>query len=442
MNNSSYLDPNESLLNASGLLDQPQPSLATGNFKSSGWDPFGANGDASVIVSTAIKRSSDLKKKKRGDKKNKAIALAERGYKRHMAQLEADKKRDRNLRMARHVYRRMESRERLMTRQRERLSLQQYCSQPLLYIMDPAVELKVTKPISIGQALESRSGSYSQRNNARRVHPATLDTMRKADLRAANEILSRFVSDEEHDKLEKARRRYKKSLKRGELSMKAQRTRELEERLGTPFAKSRLRRTRKLNKSLDAKRCQTAAPLGSNTRAQMLSMQASDNHSKSMGPLKQATETPLQRRQQKPPSTAPSHLLNPQTNAPMVTSKSEAALHGSQSFDKSQMGAVSASGSMYTTMEGASMKDSLASLGHTGTSMSHSRHRHDPQAHLPVWQRTPIAHHELPERSGSWQLRRLIESTEGRWSKKKARRGFATKMIYPTEVAGLNTLFS
>ena len=126
----------------------------------------------------------------------------------------------------------------------------------------------------------------------------------------------------------------------------------------------------------------------------------------------------------------------------MVTSKSEATLHGNQSFDKSQMGAVSASGSMYTTMEGASMKDSLASLGHTGTSMSHSRHRHDPQAHLPVWQRTPIAHHELPERSGSWQLRRLIESTEGRWSKKKARRGFATKMIYPTEVAGLNTLFS
>ena len=299
MNNSSYLDPNESLLNASGLLDQPQPSLATGNFKSSGWDPFGANGDASVIGSTAIRRSSDLKKKKRGDKKNKAIALAERGYKRHMAQLEADKKRDRNLRMARHVYRRMESRERLMTRQRERLSLQQYCSQPLLYIMDPAVELKVTKPISIGQALESRSGSYSQRNNARRVHPATLDTMRKADLRAANAILSRFVNDEDHDKLEKARRRYKKSLKRGELSMKAQRTRELEERLGTPFAKSRLRRTRKLNKSLDAKRCQTAAPLGSNTRAQMLSMQASNSHSKSMGQLKQATETPLQRRQQK-----------------------------------------------------------------------------------------------------------------------------------------------
>ena len=107
-----------------------------------------------------------------------------------------------------------------MTRQRERLSLQQYCSQPLLYMMDPAVELKVTKPISIGQALESRSGSYSQRNNARRVHPATLDTMRKADLRAANAILSRFVNDEDHDKLEKARRRYKKSLTRGELSMK------------------------------------------------------------------------------------------------------------------------------------------------------------------------------------------------------------------------------
>ena len=85
--------------------------------------------------------------------------------------------------------------------------------------MDPAVELKVTKPISIGQALESRSGSYSQRNNVRRVHPATLDTMRKADLRAANEILSRFVNDEEHEKLEKARRRYKKSLKRGESSV-------------------------------------------------------------------------------------------------------------------------------------------------------------------------------------------------------------------------------
>ena len=71
MNNSSYLDPNESLLNASGLLDQPQPSLATGNFKSSGWDPFGANGDASVIGSTAIRRSSDLKKKKEETKRTK-----------------------------------------------------------------------------------------------------------------------------------------------------------------------------------------------------------------------------------------------------------------------------------------------------------------------------------------------------------------------------------
>ena len=186
-----------------------------------------------------------------------------------------------------------------------------------------------------------------------------------------------------------------------------------------------------------------SAQLGNNTRAQMLSMQASDSHSKSMGIMKHATGTPIQRRQRKPPSTAPSHVLHPQTNAPLVTSKSEVTLHGNQSFDKNQMSAATSSGSIYAaTMEDASMKDSLASIGHTSTPMSHSRHRHDPQAHLPVWQRTPIAHHELPERSGSWQLRRLIDSTEGRWSKKKARRGFATKMIYPTEVAGLNTLFS
>ena len=34
--NSSYIDPNDPLLQ--------QPSLATGQFKSSGWDPFGVNG--------------------------------------------------------------------------------------------------------------------------------------------------------------------------------------------------------------------------------------------------------------------------------------------------------------------------------------------------------------------------------------------------------------
>ena len=148
------------------------------------------SGDVSIF--DCLKISEEQKK---GDKKNKALELAERGYKRHMAQLEADKKRDRNLRMARHVYRRMESRERLSTRQRERLALQHYCSQPLLYVMDPEAELKVTKPISIGQALESRSGVYSRRNNSRRVHQATIDTMRKADLRAANAILARFVND-------------------------------------------------------------------------------------------------------------------------------------------------------------------------------------------------------------------------------------------------------
>ena len=439
--NSSYIDPNDPLLQ--------QPSLATGQFKSSGWDPFGVNGDAKNNLQTGqtsskvFKRSSNLKKQKKGDKKNKALELAERGYKRHMAQLEADKKRDRNLRMARHVYRRMESRERLSTRQRERLALQHYCSQPLLYVMDPEAELKVTKPISIGQALESRSGVYSRRNNSRRVHQATIDTMRKADLRAANAILARFVNDEEYEKAEDNARRYKKSLTRGELSMKAQRTRELEERLGTPFAKSRLRQTRKLN-SLRMSRSQTAAPLGNKSRAQMIAM--SNNNNNNNNPEGNGGySSPLRNpRQLQPPSTAPTQLGYNNNNrknsgSPYITSsQSEAILPSMMQANNMGPRAQTVDGNMF-----GSMNESTLNLTRQSPSSATShRRRRDPQDELPVWQRKPVAHHALPERSGSWQLRRLITSTEGRWGKKKHRRGFATKMIYPTEVAGLNTLFS
>ena len=40
----SYIDPNDPL-----LLGQQQPSLATGQFKSSGWDPFGVNGSKNIL---------------------------------------------------------------------------------------------------------------------------------------------------------------------------------------------------------------------------------------------------------------------------------------------------------------------------------------------------------------------------------------------------------
>jgi hypothetical protein len=433
----SYIDPNDPL-----LLGQQQPSLATGQFKSSGWDPFGVNGSKNSLQnskqtkSKVLRRSSNLKKSKKGDKKNKALELAERGYKRHMAQLEADKRRDRNLRMARHVYRRMESRERLSTRQRERLALQHYCSQPLLYVMDPEAELKVTKPISIGQALESRSGYYSRRNNSRRMHQATLDTMRKADLRAANAILSRFVNDEQHERMEEATRRYKKSLTRGELSMKAKRTRELEERLGTPFAKTRLRQTRKLN-SLKHSRSQTAAPMGAYNRAQIVSMPSNN----SMNKTEQLGLSPMQQqRQLQPPSTAPTQLGGgyPLERSLITSSQSEALLPSMMEMGSSiDARAQTVDGNMF-----ASTNESSLNLTRPSPTTSHGHRRRDPQSDLPVWQRKPIAHHALPERSGSWQLRRLINSTEGRWSKNKLNRGFATKMIYPTEVAGLNTLFS
>ena len=71
--NSSYIDPNDPLLQ--------QPSLATGQFKSSGWDPFGVNGDAKNNLhsgqtsSKVFKRSSNLKKQKKGDKKNKSSKI-------------------------------------------------------------------------------------------------------------------------------------------------------------------------------------------------------------------------------------------------------------------------------------------------------------------------------------------------------------------------------
>ena len=72
-----------------------QPSLTKG-FKSTGWDPF--NNDGAVHSVTKMKKGK--KGHKKSSKKMKAIELAKRGYERHMRQLEADKRRDRNLRMA------------------------------------------------------------------------------------------------------------------------------------------------------------------------------------------------------------------------------------------------------------------------------------------------------------------------------------------------------
>ena len=51
----SYIDPNDPL-----LLGQQQPSLATGQFKSSGWDPFGVNGSKNILQNSKQTNSKVL----------------------------------------------------------------------------------------------------------------------------------------------------------------------------------------------------------------------------------------------------------------------------------------------------------------------------------------------------------------------------------------------
>eukprot|EP00945_MAST-04E_sp_MAST-4E-sp1_P007105 g7105.t1 len=390
-----------------------QPSLAKG-FKSTGWDPF--NNDGAVHSVTKMKKGK--KGRKKSSKKMKAIELAKRGYERHMRQLEADKRRDRNLRMARSVYRRMESRERLATRQKERLALQQYCSQPLLYVMDPGVELKVTQPIPIGRAIQSRAGAPRLARTKPQIHPATLESMRAADMRAASKILERFEADDEHERVEAARRRYKKSLKRGELTMKAEQRNALEERLGTPFAKTRLRKLRRSRMLASA----SSPSLGGTANAES---------------LKPGGSTMM------PPSSAPSgpqhHRMVAQRGRQGAKSMGglRDGTNDSGLGDNRMVRAQTAQGNLYGQgSPGMIVSNTVSSV--TGSAMSTHGH-HGAQDKLPVWKRQPVAHHELPERSGSFQIRKLLSNVKSR--KKRKKRGFAVKRIYPTEVAGLDTLF-
>ena len=387
----------------SSFLLASQPSLAKGApagspFKSSGWSPFV---DESVAAKNSIIKVGRKKKQSKG---NAAIELAKRGYERHMRQLEADQRRDKNIRMARSVYRRLESQERLATRQRERLSLQQYCSQPLLYVMDPGVELRISKPMQVGRAIQSRSG-HLIRAREERVHPRTLEKMKRADMRAASIILNRFEAEEHMERVEQAERTYKKSLKRGELEEKAAKIRRLEERLGTPFAKARLRRIRTMKRSQANKTTNESIQSPGATRG-----------------LIRGSTAPLGSRNQESISVSPEQQH--QQSMPQMSRD-----HQRKTLFRAQT--VQGNLSYSNLTEGSKSFRPSTSFASTAVDKE-----------LPVWKRPAVAHHHLPDRSGAYQLRKLLSRAKGGEGAPEARpKGFATKRIYPTEVAGLSTLF-
>jgi hypothetical protein len=320
----------------------------------------------------------------------------------HLKEVNRLESQDKHQKMMNRLAKREESRWRLANRKRERIAIQEYCSQPVLHIPDPTVEMNVSEPLTVGQVLRSKyHKTHPKPSYNVRLHRKL---QKSADVRALRMIINRFDRSEQHEEHVAAIKNYTRNMSRGNLRVAAMKRSELETRLGTPFALSgvsifakpstadgSIRRSRRRGRGDGVRLSASAGAFGvgafdtpsgvakPGNNFNMLSMPV-------LHPIVHPSDEPQtdSAMQQQPQQSQQQPLEQPKHLSPAINSG------GSE-----------------------------ISIG--------------PK---PIWQRDPHEHWKPP----SHHLR-YLERAATSPGHKRARGGFPNKYLYPIEISGLNTLF-
>ena len=325
---------------------------------------------------------------------------------------------DKHQRMMLHLQHREASRWRLANRKRERIAVQEYCSQPVLHIPDEDITLNVSDPMSIGQVL---------REKYKKTHPEPSYNVKvyrrlkkRADLRALDMILTRFNRSEQHEERVSTIKDYTRGLSRGSLRVSAMKRSELETRLGTPFALS--------GRSIYAKPG-TATGFGGGSGQR----RGGARRGRGRG------------------STAPAggHEFGPGAfDIPAGVAKPSGGTAGGGLISASASEALGFSPAPLSKRQIPGTAPAKQSRRHRPETGTHQRQQQQPVPRLlddghgsgfgpkPIWERVPHANWKPP----SHYLNSLQREATKK-SKTRQRGGFPNKYIYPTEVSGLDTLF-
>jgi len=305
---------------------------------------------------------------------------------------------------------REESRWRLANRKRERIAIQEYCSQPVLHIPDPSIELNISEPMTVGEVLRAKyhkthpKPSYNARLNNR--------LNKRADVRALRMILNRFDQSEQHEDHVNAIKDFSRNMSRGNLRVAAMKRSELETRLGTPFAMSGTSMyTKPGTGSINARSSTASSPgkrgrRGSNNKTNV--RRAVSAGAFGIG----AFDTPAGVAQ--PNNNMLSMpVLRPVTSETTASMRPETGGHESLG--------MGAGAGAFGSLDGGGSEIPPSEKG---------------GGRKPIWQQDPHEHWKPP----SYHLR-YLERAATSPGQKRARGGFPNKYLYPIEISGLNTLF-
>ena len=322
---------------------------------------------------------------------------------------------DKQRRMMNTLERREATRWRLASRKKERIAMQSYCSQPLLHIPDPNVQLHVSEPMSVGQVLRSK---YHKTHPPPSYNVKVYRNLKKhADLRALKMILRRFDSSEKHDDHIATVKDYTRSLSRGNLRVSAMKRTELETRLGTPFAlsgtsiysKPGVGSRRSMRSSTAGSRLRRGKRGGSGGGGGGGGSSSSGRSSFGLG----AFDTPAG--VAKPGEMLSMQAISPETEMQGTT----ATAASSENIHHHHYGENTMNSTMSAASNTAAIPGGSAILP------------------KPIWQRDPHEHWKPP----SHYLRTLERTAMAKKKKYMRTRGFPNKYLYPIEVSGLDTLF-
>ena len=355
----------------------------------------------------------------------------------HLQEVDRLESYDKRRRMMNNLSKREEARWRLTNRKRERIAIQSYCSQPILHIPDPNVQLNVTQPMTVGQVLRSK---YQKTHPPPSYNVKVYRKLKKhADLRALKMILSRFDASEKHDDHVSTIKDYTRGLSRGDLKVSAMKRSELETRLGTPFAlsgtsiyskpgtgigRSRSRGSLRRNGSHGGLNGHNGGRGGG--RGSRKIQTAGNGRSNGFG--LGAFDTPAG-------VATPGEML------------SMPVLHGSSSAPETNgIGGIGGIGGIsmqsmpnMPNMQGTTSTNDMIEDKTLGTSMIDTSG--SAILRKPIWQRNPHEHWKPP----SHYLRTLEKTATSKKKRRKSKGGrppgFPQKYLYPMEVVGLDTLF-
>ena len=323
----------------------------------------------------------------------------------HSRDVKREQSYDKHCRMMNNLEKREQARWRLASRKKERVAIQEYCSQPVLHIPDPNVDLNISEPMTVGQVLRSK---YEK------THPPPSynvkvynDLKKKADLRALQMILHRFDRSEKHEDHVATVKDYTRSMSRGSLRVAAMKRSELETRLGTPFALSGTSIYAKPSTSPAGKRRRRrgGSRSGGSRSEGLARAQTTSGGSRTFG--RGAFDIPSG-------VAKPGEMLSmPSLSMPALSPETEMRGGGDGSGGGSGGGGGGGSSGHSAFEEGGSVPFAK-----------------------PIWQRDPHEHWKPP----SHYLRTLEKSAISK-KKKRMRGGFPNKYIYPSEIQGLDTLF-